>query len=669
VLNTAVRQGRNPTASIVILAHRDHARLAACIRSLAPTATQPHSFEVIVLLNAADSELRQYGRDLQRQHSRKMTVIESDVNLGFIAGCNRAAAEACGEFIVLLNDDAVVEAGWLDGLVSVARANPHCGAVGSCILFPNGRLQEAGSIVWSDGSTMPVGRGQNPSLSAFGYVRETDYCSGCSLLIRRTLWQRLGGLSEQYFPMYYEDVDICLRLNQLGHPVLYSPLSRVRHAESQTVDTGYKSFLMSRNQHTFASAWASTLQWHHRPQPCDTGAVSRAINRARGTKPRLLVIDDQWPDRCIGSGFGRMMDVIAALAECGFSVSLYPANGVADGGRELQLLGVEVLSDTIDATLSDPSTFYDLVLISRPHNFARFAATVRQLQPQALLVYDAEALFHKRLERQLALSGGSTAAVLAAEVDLVQPLESNIRRHCDAVVTLSDEEAAFFERAPGKAPVLRAGLWSSKARHTTTPFSARVGIGFVAGWQGGMGSPNADALQWFYREVWPLICRQQPGTRLFVTGDCPASLRRQCGEGVTYLGLLPEVNSFYERIRVAIVPERFGAGVKYKLVEALQSGVPVVTTVNGAEGLPPAMRGAVRIAPDAQRFTAAIVELISAESAWQTARRSALESLAESQPPEWPQLVRDLLQRRVSIQSVFPLPDVNKETPCVHSLS
>ena len=656
-----------PRVSIVILAHRNVRRLQACLASLSANATGGIDYEIVVFLNAADEPLRQYAASLDG----RTRTIESPVNLGFIGGCNAAAATCSGEFLVLLNDDTEVECGWLRGLVDVAEAYPDAGAVGSCVLFPDGRLQEAGSLVWRDGSTAPAGRGENPSDSRYAFVRAVDYCSGCSLLVRRGVWNQLGGLAEGYFPMYYEDVDLCFGIRRLGFRVLYSPLSRLRHAESQTVDHGYKSFLFDRNRRSFHARWSADLSWHHEARPDDAGAVARAIHRARGGPARVLVIDDRAPNRADGSGYGRMLDTVTELAESGHSITVFPADGQPAAGRDLAMLGVEVVaSRSLIDLLAEPHTFFDLAIVSRPHNFQRFAADVRRLQPQCVLLYDAEALFHRRLERQLLLERGPAAASIADEGLHMRRIEQGIRAAADVVVSVSDEESRFFLETPGSSPVLFAALHNPKIRPTSAPIADRSGIGFCAGWMGGLDSPNADALRWFVQAVLPLIRERCPEVRLHVTGDCPDSLRNQCGPGVTFLGRLPDAGWLYQRIRVAVAPMRFGAGVRYKTVEAIQYGVPVVATSVGAEGLSSEAQLAMAVADEPEAFANAVIDLITSPSSWQVARTAAIDAFAARGANDgWKALTTAILGRRaalLSVRSIDPLV-VSKESSCVHT--
>src|SRR5664279_3454972 len=138
-----------PRVSIIVLTRRDASMLAACLRSVATAAPgSPTSYEVLLVLNGADTDVVEYAtRQLDG-----VRILRSEVNLGFGGGVNRAARHARGELLLLLNDDVEVEAGWLEPLIETMDSHPDAAAVGSRILFTDGRVQEAGSVLFDDGS-------------------------------------------------------------------------------------------------------------------------------------------------------------------------------------------------------------------------------------------------------------------------------------------------------------------------------------------------------------------------------------------------------------------------------------------------------------------------------------------------------------------------------------
>jgi len=188
--------------------------------------------------------------------------LRNPKNLGFVGSCNRGAQAAQGEFILFLNNDTVVLEGWLDHLVQTFADVPDAGLVGSKLLYPDGRLQEAGGIVWADASGWNWGRLADPSAPEFNFMRDVDYCSGASLLIRRRLFTDLGGFDERYAPAYYEDTDLAFAVRAQGLRVLYQPLSRVVHYEGISAGTdltsGMKAYQV-RNRERFQEKWGTAL--------------------------------------------------------------------------------------------------------------------------------------------------------------------------------------------------------------------------------------------------------------------------------------------------------------------------------------------------------------------------------------------------------------------------
>jgi GT2 family glycosyltransferase len=273
----------DPLASIIILVTSDTTKLQRCLRSVAATVSSDHPCEVIVVANgtpvrAAD----QLGtRD-------DVIVLRSPVNHGFAGGCNLAARCARGDRLVFLNDDVAVTAGWLDGLHQALDRDPKVAVVGSKVVLSDGRLQEAGCVLWRDGSTSGAGRGGAPEAPEFSSARRVDYVSFCSAMVRRTAWQEAGGFDERYFPAYYEDVDLCLTLHQLGWTVQYEPSSIVYHDEGGSASPGYRSFLSTRNQAMFVAKWAHVIA-RYDPPPARDADLPRAVEHAlRSTAERPI---------------------------------------------------------------------------------------------------------------------------------------------------------------------------------------------------------------------------------------------------------------------------------------------------------------------------------------------------------------------------------------------
>lgn len=622
--NLAFPKFEHPRASIVILAWAQLDLLLACLQSLAHTLDGTLPYEVIVVSNDARPAIV----DALRRQVVGIRFVEADVNLGFSGGNNLGASIARGEYLVFLNDDAIVAPGWLSWLLTTADRHADAGAVGSLILFPDGTIQEAGSIIWSDGSTMPVGRESAGDAPTWHFVRRVDYCSACSLLVRKDAWLRLGGFDPAYHPAYYEDVDLCLGLRRLGLHVLLEPRSRVWHHESRSSNQTFKSYLFRRNHARLARKWADELTFQEPPDPRSPGAVARAVWRAQGTPQRVLVVDDRVPDPGLGSGYGRMFTAVLELAAAGYSVSVFPTFGhIGPLPDELVSAGISRITD-LEAHLAQPWTSYDAAIVSRPHNFERAAPLLRARASSVVLVYDCEALFWRRLVRQAPLTEDSDrrSELIAAAAEM-RTLEERIVVESDLAVTVSDEEAALLRAVPGACPIQPLLPSEPAVRLGPSNWHGRRGVGFVAGWMAGATSPNADGLRWFLREVLPRIVAAVPWVQVDVTGaNPPEDLVSLSNPNLRFMGYVQDIEAFYAEHCVLIAPIRFGAGVKVKTVQALQHGVPVVSTTCGAEGIDFEMVDAIIIEDDPERFAFAVVDLLIDGAQWR-ARRDSIEKL------------------------------------------
>ena len=609
-----------PRVSIVIPT-LGGALLEKCLESLRRNIGPTIAHEIVVVANGPSASHLADAALI----SSSVRVVMSDANLGFVGGCNRGAAEGSGEFLVFVNDDVEVLPGWLEALVDTANRHPDAGAIGSLMLSPEGVIQEAGSIVWRDGSTMGVGRGESVEASPYTFPRRVDYCSACSLLIRRRLWEALGGFDSGYFPAYYEDVDLCFALAEAGFQTLFDPRSRVIHHESSSSTPPRKHFLALRNRERFRRKWAGELAVRELAEVGEPRAVARAVERSRGSR-HLLMIDDRPPQRGAGSGFSVLLDAIEALDDTGYAVSVAVSDRLDGDATTLAHLGAHVIRQSPDVALSDLSGLFDRVLIARPHNFVRYAPLVRRLQPQASLVYLAEALFYRRLQRQLDLvTDAVERAHRAAEMLESRRLERTIPLEADEIICVSDEEAAILASIPGHCRIGVVRPLAPGVAPTTATFAERTDLLFTPGWLAGDASPNVDALGWFVREVLPKLLDARPEIRLRVTGaNPPAAAKALAGPSVELVGFVPDLRAISEATRVVAVPMRFGAGVKVKCLEALQYGVPVVSTSVGAEGLGLHDSRAVVMTDDPHEFAMSLLRLYETRDAWEEQRTHIL---------------------------------------------
>jgi len=549
---------------------------------------------------------------------------------------NEAVAAASADWVLLVDAGARLHPGALDALVATATSRTGTGVVAGATVGPDGNAVEAGPLLWADGTFDPLG---GAPWGPYDFERRLDGSAGAALLVRREVWEALRGLDGVYHPdAGAEKLDLCLRAGVHGWTTWYQPAAVVAAGPGATTPA-------LRALGTFAARWSTLIADREPP-----GAYEAALWRAGGSPIRVLVIDDELPDARRGSGYGRMHDVLAVLdADLGMQVSFHPRlpPGLRPGSELAALVGprTRVVAD-LEGHLASDGVDFDVVVVSRPDNATRYRELLGRRLPGVPVVYDAEALFFRRLERQAALSTGGEREALLEEAARMAERERGVAGWADRVVTISAEEAGDL-RPTTSAPVHVVGPRRWDARPTPSGFEARSGACLVAGWAAGPGSPNADGLVWFAREVLPAVVASVPSFRLLVSGDDPpADVRWAAGPEVVLLGGLAELAELYDRVRVAISPTRFGAGVKLKTVEAIQHGVPVVCTPEAAAGLTPDLAAAAWVATDAAGFADAVVALATDRRTWQRSRDGALAAAGDPGSggvEQWPAIIRAAL--------------------------
>jgi O-antigen biosynthesis protein len=634
----------NPVVSIVIPVYNKWRYTANCLKSVLENTTG--EYEVIVVDDASSDET---ARVLSRVQN--LRLIGNERNAGFIESCNRGAAESKAEYVLFLNNDTMVTKGWLESMLALALRQ-DVGAVGSKLVYPDGKLQEAGSIIWNDGSALGYGRGDDPTKPEYEFVREVDYCSGASLLVKRQLFEKIGGLDTRFKPAYYEDADLCFSVRQKGYKVMYQPRSVVVHFEGVTSGTDINSGAKANqelNRPRFAAKWERALESEHRRPTEDNVLFAREAT----SRKRALVIDDRIPTPSQGSGYPRAYTMLKLLAELDYSVTFFPlASPVAwqPETTEFQQLGVEVFyGDSLDlgAFARSRQDYYDLLLISRPHNMEKATGVIRASFPKAAVVYDAEALFAMRDIMKARLRGGEREQKEAS-----QKVDSEIAlmRSADAIMMVSEGEKELVQRKAGRDDVI---VWGHALtmRDPSTPFSERKDVLFVGGFPG-PDSPNEDAILYFARDVFPLIERDISCRLLIAGGNPPESVRKLSSPSVDVLGFVADLLDLYEKSRIFVVPHRWSAGIPLKLLEAMSHGIPCVVSELSASQLGLVDGNEVLVGHDAADFAEKIKLLCRDQDLWYRIQANALNYVgATCDPVKLKERLAETLKRALEKRS------------------
>jgi GT2 family glycosyltransferase/glycosyltransferase involved in cell wall biosynthesis len=630
-----------PTVSIVVLTYNRAAYTYRCLEAILRHADV--AYELIIVDNASQDETRPLLERLEN-----VIILRNPINEGFGGGCNQAAQIAKGRYLLLLNNDAALTAGCLRALVDTVTRVSDCGAVGCKIITLDGRLQEAGSIIWDDGATQGYGRQGNPSAPEFSYLREVDYCSAACLLVRADVWKRIGGFDHRYHPAYFEDADLCMSIRALGLRVLYQPAAVALHQEHTSSSPRNARTLMFRNRTLFAEKWSHKLA----SQPL---AATRDVLRARDRAPypALLVIDDRIDSPDYGSGMGRTWAALTMLADMPYRVTYIPLWDPTPREpmlTELQQLGIEVIAGHLKLKkfARERANFYDALIVSRPHNMHRAAGILRQRFPKAPLIYDAEALYFVREELRAAVLGRKLNLMATREQ---RALETTLLRAADLVIAVSEHERDMILSL---VPELdgRVFVWGHPAavRPTRCPFDARSGVLFIGSFPFA-DSPNEHAVSWLLDNVFPAVAHQLTCT-FRIVGRAPEVLQRRASGSVDFAGFVPDLEPEYDRHRIFVVPNQFSAGIPLKLIEAMSRGIPAVVSELTARQLGLVDGEAVLIGRTPEEFARKIARLYGDPALWQLVRDGALRYVAQHCDPEKLKAeLRDLLARAAAVKS------------------
>ena len=633
--NLVVLESDAPLISFILVT-RNKAHLSVLsLESVIRFALPP--YEVIIVDNGStDSTLQMLD------HFSGAKVLRNSSNAGFGPACMQATAIARGRYLCFFNNDALLTPSAIQAVLQNFERE-GVGAVGAKILLANGSLQEAGSIIWSDGSALGYGRGADPGLPEYNFRRPVDYCSGVFLVTLKEIFQRYGGFREEFAPAYYEDTDYCMTLWQNGLSVIYEPLAQISHYESASSGgNDNATLMMATHQRKFAEKWAPELKSHYAPKPENICAARIA---AGSDAPRTVYIDDRIPKKTLGAGFPRSNDIVTTLARIGHhvvcSTSTFP---VTDDGHHDLPYEIEIFDGFSDRRklVSEYFSCADIVWVSRPHNLK----LLLQDFPDAFasrkfaLVYDAEAIFSQRTLDRESLLGATNDPVSDLEPRSLEE-EFCLARAADAVVVVSEADRRIMQGA-GIQSVYVVGH-SISVNPTSSAFEERDAILFV-GSVHGSDNPNADSIRDFCRNHWPDIYRRTRSTFL-VAGYGTELLRNEIQDPtVQILGKQDDLRPLYDRARVFVVPTRYAAGIPFKAHEAAARGVPMVVSPLIATQLGWTNNIDYLAASDVDSIADCCVRLYTDSQLWEQIRTNALARVeTELNPAVFANTLRSIL--------------------------
>lgn len=618
-----------PVVSIILVLYNKYNLTLECLQSIfANVDYEACPYEIIIYDNGSSDETTELKQRVKNVH-----WVVDQTNSGFIEGVNNAFTSVRCPLLLLLNNDTVVLHGSLERAVSLIELDSNIGAVGAKLILPTGRLQEAGSIIWNDGSCLGYCRDGSPDMSEANFQRDVDYVSGAFLLTRSDLFEKLGKLDEIYKPAYYEETDYCTKIRDVGLRVVYNPFVEIIHAEFGSADKKSSSIAQQEKNKVIFLRRNPGVTSKLKP-------IQSNILKARFASPsrlKVLIVDDKVPHEFLGSGFPRSQRIVEQLSKEDFDITFIPTN---DSPQDWTLVRnaidvkIEVLfgfdGDAILSHLRDRKDYYDAILVSRPHNMIRIRhALERNIvdRDKTFIIYDAEALFTYRDVIQSSIEG---MHIDANTVDSLVKAEVEISDDADLILSVSESESQIF-RNHGKNVLLLGH--SLQIAPTANTFAERKDFLFV-GSLADSNTPNTDSIIWFIEEVLPHIVRVNPDCVLHLVGDMKSRrIESLLTANVISHGRVGDITPFYDKCKVFVAPTRFAAGIPHKVHEAAAHGIPCVVTNLLAKQLAWQNGKELLSADRAVDFATKCLALCESEKMWETIRRNALEVVGKDCSP------------------------------------
>lgn len=629
----------HPKTSIIIPVFNQLNYTKQCIDRI--RGNTPGPFEIIVVNNGSTDGTKEYLDSLQ---SGEFKIQHLNENTGFINACNQGAKLATGEFLVFLNNDTLPEDGWLEALISAMENIPNAGAVGAKLVYPDGKLQEAGSLVFSDSTPWNFGKGDDAEKPQYNYIRETPYSSAACLLIPRKLFEQIGGFDQRYSPAYWEDVDLAFEVRKRGFKVIYQPAARIIHFEGITggtnVNSGYKKYQV-RNQEIFREKWAAELK--HQPV-FDADKLKSASIQNRNS--RVLAIDHYLPAIDRNSGNHRCYQFMKLIRRADHPLTFVACNGEYQKRHqnELQNLGIETYSTdlmNLDSNGYRPNVApihwehllkqgeYNLAIISGYRNVAVYLPLIRKHSPSTKIALDTVDVHFLREQRKAKLYGSDHLHETATQI---KEMELDMCRQADALIAVTEEDAAVLRNALGIEKPVFVIPNIHPVEKSPVSFQDRKGLLFVGNF---VHPPNPDAMYYFCGQILPLIQKEIPDLYLYIVGGNSIPLLQSLrSERVIITGYVPSTRPFLDHCRLSISPLRYGAGMKGKIGEALARGLPVISTTVGAEGFQFQNGTQALIADAPQDFARAVIQAYSNETLWNQLSSNGLRLIEERFSPD-----------------------------------
>ena len=559
-----------PVFSILITDADSFQETYKSIKSIASSAEKGLPVEVIVSghMSAENSQ--------QLMETVKGLVFLPDVQFGELLSA------ASGKYILLFGEHLTMQEGYLSSALETLEET-GAAMVQSKVCFADGKLYEAGGIITQSGVRISYGFGFNGELGCVRYNKEVDCVSLYGTLIDREALRSANGTDTEFTPLY-QLADLSFRLREKGRTTKYIPALSLRdnrkfNEDLEPAGTREEAALFSRK-------WGDTLR---KENIADASEIFTGRDRSKD-RITIFSVDDRIPCYDESAGDRTTYHYYEVMAEMGYNLKI-----VADEMRRrepyatnLEKLGIEVVSadgggdEEWRTFLRENGRFIDVAYLNRPHILTKYYDAVKQLT-SAKIVYNCMDLHFLRETREAEVKNNQEELAKAGEKEREELGRMDL---ADVVFSVSTFEKTILDAKLKHAKVVLNPIFVyHDFPQKDFDFTKRKDLLFVGGFR---HTPNVDAVKWMCKKIMPLINKALPDVKLHIVGSNPtAEVNALASKNVVCHGFLSEeeLARLYDCSRVSVVPLRYGAGIKGKVLEAMYNGLPVVSTSIGTEGI------------------------------------------------------------------------------------
>lgn len=617
-------QNDNPLVTILVPVYKNLQYTLQCLYSIYQNKPEC-SFEILVVDDCSPDDSAEI---IRRIPGIRLTINEK--NLGFLRSMNNSLSKCNGKYIYLLNNDTIVCRGFLDKLLGTFDLMPDAGIVGSQLIYSKGMLQESGCIICKDSTINPLGRGSIPYLPEHNYLREVDFCSGASILIKKDVFLKVGGFDERYAPAYFEDPDLSFAVRQLNLKTYVNPKSKIYHYESVSYGENKYQEQDRINRPKFIEKWNSTLA----TQKHET--ASRYVMWNDKPKKIALYLDCILPEIDLGAGGIDAFYFNESLIEQGYHTIFFAEHNPMYRGKYtdiLQDIGVEVIYNpwrTLEEYLEKIGSKIEVVVIARIYQLINFKPLIQKYCKNAVIIFNTVDIHFLRESRAAELQDdqqllSQAQRTKAAELDA-------INHFADATIVIGSQEKQMLEEDYKCRNVFHIPLMRDIPGRATS--DNRSDFIFI----GSAHQPNYDAIIYLFNEILPLLKEAKITNQINIIGGPlkealsadPLWDKLESESQLNFCGFIEDLDEIFSKSLLMICPLRYGSGVKGKVATAMGYGVPVISSEIGVEGTGLINNEHVLVAHSHNDYIKHIKSLSVNDSLWTKLSNNGLQFMEEN---------------------------------------